>query len=356
MRDPTPGPVVVGILYPPEWYGDADGFAAAVREVEALDPQVQVVVETYVEPHDLRSARGKPGADRLHDQAPSLTDAQRAALARVDVALAIDLPFEVRDVAPRLQWVQAVGAGTGQLQSSGLAEAGIRLTTAAGANAVGIAEFALTRVLQEWKHLRALDALQDEHHWEPRYGRQLAGSTLGLLGLGAINSEVAARAAAFGLEVLATRRSATPGATAPNVDRVYPPGELHSMLATCDAVIAAVPETPETTGLMDEAAFAAMPAGSFFCNVGRGSLVDETAMIAALRSGHLRAAALDVASAEPLPPEDPLWDAPNLYLSPHSASAPAALFVNLHELFQENLGRFLAGEPLRNEVDLARGY
>jgi phosphoglycerate dehydrogenase-like enzyme len=356
MADPNPDALVVGILYPPAWYGDGERFAAALREIEALDPRVQVVAETYVERHDLRSARGKPGADRLHDQAPALTDAQRAALATLDVALAIDLPFDVRRVAPRLQWVQAVGAGTGQLQSSGLAEAGIRLTTAAGASAVGIAEFALARVLQEWKHFRALDALQQEHHWEPRYGRQLAGSTLGLLGLGAINSEVAARAAAFGLRVLTTRRSATPGATAPNVDRVYAPGELHSMLGECDAVVAAVPETPETTGLMDEAAFAAMPTGSFFCNVGRGSLVDEAALIAALRSGHLRAAALDVASVEPLPADDPLWDAPNFYLSPHSASSPAALFENLHELFLENLARFLAGEPLRNEVDLARGY
>jgi len=356
MPEPSSGPVVVGILYPPEWYGDADGFAAAVREVEALDPRLEVVVETYVEPHDLRSARGKPGGDQLHDEAPVLSDAQREALGQLDVALAIDLPFQVRDVAPRLQWVQAVGAGTGQLQSSGLAGAGIRLTAAAGANAVGIAEFALARVLQEWKHFRALDGLQVRHDWEPRYGRQLAGSTLGLLGLGAINSEVATRAAAFGLRVLATRRSATPGATAPNVDRVYPPGELHAMLAECDAVIAAVPETPETTGLIDEAAFAAMPAGCFFCNVGRGSLVDEPALIAALERGHLRAAAVDVASVEPLPPDHPLWDAPNLYLSPHSASSPAALFVNLHKLFQENLARFLAGEPLRNEVDLARGY
>jgi phosphoglycerate dehydrogenase-like enzyme len=356
MPDSSPGPLTVGVLYPPEWYGDAERFTAAVRDVEALDPRVEVVVETYVEPHDLRSARGKPGADRLADQAPTLTDAQRDALARLDVALAIDLPFRVRDVAPRLQWVQAVGAGTGQLQSAGLADAGIRLTTAAGANAVGIAEFALARVLQEWKHLRALDEQQAEHHWEPRYGRQLAGATLGLLGLGAINSEVASRAAAFGLRVLATRRSATPGATAPNVERVYPPAELHQMLTECDAVVAAVPETPETTGLMDEAAFAAMPPGSFFCNVGRGSLVDEPALIAALERGHLRAAALDVASVEPLPADDPLWDAPNLYLSPHSASSPAALFVNLHELFQENLARFLAGEPLRNEVDLTRGY
>ena len=349
-------PLVIGVLYPPAWYGDRAGFADALAALEAIDRRVEVVAETYVEPHDLRSARGKPGADAHRGEAPPLTDEQRAALARVHVALAIDLPFDVRSVAPNLAWVQAVGAGTGQLQSAGLAEHGIRLTTAAGANAVAIAEFALARVLQVWKRFREIDDAQRRHEWAPLYGEQIAGATLGLLGLGAINSAVAARAKAFGLRVLATRRSATPGATAPDIDELYPPDALHTMLGQCDAVIAAVPETAETTGLFDAAAFAAMPAGSVFCNVGRGSLVDESALVDALERGHLRAAALDVASTEPLPADSPLWDAPNLYLSPHSAAAPAALFANLHELFEDNLARYLSGEPLRNEVDMRRGY
>ena len=99
-----------------------------------------------------------------------------------------------------------------------------------------------------------------------------------------------------------------------------------------------------------------MKPGAFFCNVGRGTLLDEAALIDALQSGHLRGAALDVASLEPLPADHPLWDAPNLYLSYHCSSSPAALFVNLHRLWRDNLTRWLAGEPLRNEVDLARGY
>jgi phosphoglycerate dehydrogenase-like enzyme len=348
--------VVVGVLYPPEWYGDADGFAAEVGRIEAVDPRVEVVVETYDEPHDLRSARGKPGAEALRDQAPALTDTQRATLARLDVALAIDLPFDVAGVAPSLRWVQAVGAGTAQLQSAGLAAAGIRLSSAAGANAVGIAEFALARVLAHWKGFRGLDDAQTRHEWEPRFGRQLAGCTLGLLGLGAINSAVAARAHAFGMRVLATRRSAMPGMTAPHVDELFPTSDLHAMLGQCDVVVAAVPETPETRGLIDAAAIAAMKPGAFLVNVGRGSLLDEAALIDALERGHLGGAALDVVSVEPLPAEHPLWDVPNVYLSPHAATSPSALFVNLHELFLENLARYLAGEPLRNEVDLSRGY
>jgi phosphoglycerate dehydrogenase-like enzyme len=348
--------ITVGILYPPEWYRDDEGFRRAIARIESVDPRVRVIVETYVEPHALRSARGVEPPEALLDQAPSLTDAQRAAFAQIDVAVAIDLPFDVARVAPRLRWVQCVGAGTAQLQSAGLGEAGIRLTSGAGVNAVAIAEFAIARVLQHWKRFRTFDDLQERHAWEGVFGRQLAGATIGLIGLGNINAAVARRARAFDVRVLATRRSAEPGDTAPDVDVLYPVSDLHAMLAESDAVIAAVPETADTANLMDAAAFAAMKPGSFFVNVGRGSLVDEPALIAALESGHLSGAALDVASVEPLPPDHPLWDAPNLYLSPHAASAPDALFVNLTELFCENLARYLAGEPLRNEVDVSRGY
>jgi phosphoglycerate dehydrogenase-like enzyme len=347
--------VVVGVLYPTEWYRDDEGFAREIATLRSLSG-VDVVVETYVEPHELRSARGKPGAASLADKAPALTDGQRAAFGQIDVALAIDLPFDVAAVAPRLRWVQAVGAGTGQLQSAGLAGAGIRLTTAAGTSAVSMAEFVFARVLEDLKRLRDLDAAQARHQWEPLYGRQLSGRTMGLIGLGAINREVAVRAKALGLTVLATRRTAVPGSTAPDVDELYPPSELHTMLGQCDIVVAAVPETPETVALMNAEAFAAMRPGSFFCNVGRGSAVDEPALIDALSRGHLRAAALDVASVEPLPADRPLWDAPNLRLSPHCSTSPDALFANLHALFRDNLERFRSGHPLLNEVDLGRGY
>jgi phosphoglycerate dehydrogenase-like enzyme len=315
-----------------------------------------VIAEEYSEPHELRSARGKPGAPDARDRAPELTAVQKDVFAQLEVAVAIDLPYDVAVHAPNLRWVQSVGAGTGQLQSAGLADAGIRLTSSAGANAVGIAEFVLGRVLQHFKHFRALDAAQGRHDWQPVFGRQLAGTTLGLLGLGAINSAVAERARAFGMRVLATRRSATPGASEPGIDELFGPSELPTMLGRCDVVVAAVPETPETTGMMDATAFAAMRQGALFVNVGRGSLVDEPALIDALERGHLGGAALDVASIEPLPADHPLWDAPNLMLSPHTAASPGALFVNLHALFKEQLVRYLRGEPLLNEVDLARGY
>jgi phosphoglycerate dehydrogenase-like enzyme len=344
--------VVVGLLYPQWWYGDADAFATEVAAIEALDPRVRVVVEEYEEGQHLRTLRGTPPYEAARAEAPQLTAAQTAAFDDVEVVVAIDLPFDVVDVAPNLKWVQGVGAGSAQLQSAGLADSGIRLTNAAGANATGIAEFAMGRLIAEWKHFRELQARQDDHNWEPVFGSELAGCTLGLIGFGAIASNVARRAKAFDMEVLATRRSWTPGATAGNVDELFPTERLHEMLGRCDAVISAVPETPETTGLMDETAFSAMKPGAWFCNVGRGTLVDEPALIAALESGQLRGAALDVASREPLPPEDPLWDAPNLYMSFHCSTAPGRLFTNLHALFLENLRSYLAGGSLNNEVDL----
>jgi phosphoglycerate dehydrogenase-like enzyme len=349
--------VVVGILYPAEWFGTPEALAEEIARIEAVDPRIEVVVERYDEPHELRSARGKPGAPDLRDRAPALTDAQRAAFERIDAAIVIDLPYDVRDVAPRLRWVQAVGAGTGQLQSAGLDEAGIALTSNAGSNSLAIGEFVIARILQHWKRFPEIEAAQRNHEWnQTLYGRELKDCTLGLIGLGHINAIVAERAQAFGMHVLATRRSGGPGATAPNVDEVLPTSELHAMLGRADVVAAAVPETPETIGLMDAAAFSAMKPGAFFCNVGRGSLVDEKALIGALETGHLAGAALDVASQEPLPADHPLWDAPNLFLSPHVSTSPAALFPNVHLMFRTNLERFLAGEPLTNVVDASRGY
>jgi phosphoglycerate dehydrogenase-like enzyme len=353
MSDDT---ITVGVLYPPAWYRDDEAFRASLDRIAAVDPRVRVVAECYVEDHELRSVRVGDEAHAHRHKAPELTDAQREALAAIDVAVAIDLPFDVATHAPNLRWVQCVGAGTAQLQSAGLADADIRLTSGAGVNAIAIAEFAVARVLQHWKRFRQFDELQAAHDWGSLFGRQLAGATVGLIGLGNINAAVAARLQAFDVRVLATRRSATPGATAPDVDGLYPTTELHAMLAQCDAVICAVPETSATAQLMDRAAFAAMKPRGFFVNVGRGSLVDEVALVEALESGHLAGAALDVASQEPLPADHFLWNAPNLYLSPHASSAPDALFVNLTELFCANLARYLAGEDLLNEVDVAAGY
>jgi phosphoglycerate dehydrogenase-like enzyme len=336
--------LVVGVLYPPDWNSAFDDDLDRLR---ALDPSIEVVAEPYSEPFEVRTGRGVPPYDDIMQLMPALSDAQRDALGRIDCCLAIDLPFDVAAVAPNLRWVQGVGAGIAQLQSAGLHEAGIRLTNGSGLTSVAIAEFVWTRILGEYKRTRELDAVQANADWTAVFGEQLAGKTIALIGFGPINQSVAALARAFGLRVLCLRRSA---AADPLIDEVFGPDGLHSMLGQADITVGAVPESAATENLMDAGAFAAMPDRAMFVNVGRGTLVDENALVDALTTGHLRAAAIDVARVEPLPADSPLWQAPNIYMSAHCSTDPTKLFENLHRLFEDNVRRFIAGEPLRNEV------
>jgi phosphoglycerate dehydrogenase-like enzyme len=360
MTAPAYGPqdtITVGITYPEAWeVRPRAELDADLELLRRLDPRIAITEVRYEDPPDLRVARGAPPYDGLREQAPALTPEQREAFAAVDVVLAQDLPFDISDVAPRLRMVQGLGAGVGQLVSAGLGDAGIRLATAAGVSAVSISEFAIGLLLRAWKRFDEIADLQRQGLWQPTFGRELAGSTVAVLGLGAIGSELARRLDALDVEVLAVRRSFQPGMTAPHVAELFGPGDLATVLGRADAVFAAVPETPDTVGTMDAAAFAAMRPGSFFCNVGRGSFVVEDALVDALERGHLGAAALDVVHTEPLPPESPLWTTPNLVITPHSAASDQRYFRNLYRLFRENIAHLLADEPLRNEVDLTRGY
>ena len=344
--------MVIGVLYPEEWEArprsELDEDLAALR---AISDRIEVVEVRYVESAELRTRRGSSPWTDLSHLSPDLTPAQRAAFARMEVALAQDLPFDVASVAPNLRWVQCVGAGVSQLLSAGLAESGIRLTSAAGVNGVSISEFVVARLLQIWKRLPEIDALGSRHVWEPAYGREVAGSTLGVIGLGGIGRQVARRGHGLGMRVLAVRRTAQPGSTDPDVDALLPPDRLHELLGQSDAVVAAVPEYAGTVGLFGSAEFAAMRPESIFVNVGRGSAVDEGALVEALNSGHLRAAVIDVAAAEPLPAESPLWGVPNLYISAHCSTSPDRFWSNLYTLFRDNVRRYLEGAPLLNEME-----
>jgi phosphoglycerate dehydrogenase-like enzyme len=356
LSHPERTPVVVAVMYPTDWeQRPREQLDADLQLLMAIDPRIEVLEVRYLDPPELRTRRGADPTEDLRHLAPELNDDQRQALARAEVVVAMDLPFDVDRLAPGLRWVQGMGAGVSQLASAGLADAGIRLTTAAGVNAVSISEFVIARLLQMWKRLPEIDAEAARHRWQPTYGREIAGLTLGVAGLGAIGREVARRGRALGLSVLAQRRSARPGDSDPDVDELFGLGGLPELLRRSDAVVAAMPETADTVDLFDAKMFAEMRPGALFVNVGRGSAVVEPALIEALQSGHLGGAAIDVARAEPLPADSPLWQAPNLLISPHSATAPQRFWSNLHELFRDNLERYLRGEPLRNEVDARVG-
>jgi phosphoglycerate dehydrogenase-like enzyme len=345
-------PIEVLVAYPMGWETrPAVEVERDVALLRAMDPRIQVTIEEYVETGALRIMRGQPPLNEARRQAPAVSRQQAEALAKAEVMLTLDIPFDTDQWAPHLKWVQAVGAGVGQLQSGGLDKIGAVLTTSAGVASAPIAEFVLARLLAEWKLFPALERLQKAQDWTPTYGRNLAGSTIGIVGFGAIGAAVATRAKALGMRVLANRR--TSGASHPAVEKFYSADDLPGLLGECDAVVLCAPETPETRGMFDSTVFAAMKRGAYFCNVARGSLVDEPALIAALTSGQLCAASIDVATVEPLPPGDPLWTAPNLAISPHSAASVEKYFQNVWQLFRENMQRYLAGEELVNRISNA---
>lgn len=343
--------ISIGIMYPREWeQRDATLLEADLDLIRAIDDRIEIIDTRYQDPDELRTRRGSdPGAD-FRSEAPELTPEQIQAFSRVEMVIAQDLPFDVASMAPNLRWVQGMGAGVSQLESAGLQDAGIALTSAAGVNAVSIAEFVFARILQVWKRLPEIDALQADRDWTPTYGKEVRGTTLGVVGLGAIGRQVARLARGFGMRVVAARSTASLGDSDPDVDELWPATHLHEVLSCSDVVVSAVPESPETIDLFGVEEFEYMRPGSIFCNVGRGSAVVTDALVDALNSGHIRAGVLDVVRNEPLATDDPLWSVPGLLISPHSATSPDRFWENLYDLFRDNLRNYLAGRQLRNVV------
>ena len=286
----------------------------------------------------------------LRDRTPDdLSPDETMMLADVEVAFILDMPDYIFDAFPNLRWIHSLKTGHDHIPLDELRRRGIRLTNGAGTAATEIAEFVIARILEHWKRLPQMAAQQVEHRWHPAFGRALSESNIVLVGYGPINREVARLLEPFDVNLTAVRRSAaTPSA---GVARTVSFDEMDSVLAGADAVVAAVPSNADTTGLFDAHRFEAMKRGCFFVNVGRGTAVVEADLIAALDSGHLGGAALDVTSVEPLPADDPLWASP-ARISPHSSATLANTMRRVHDLFVRNVGHYVAGRSLENEVEL----
>jgi len=329
----------------------AEHYQERVRRIDArLEP-----VGLPVDPGNQEWVRLSPAEP--HPEPPAwaetVADERRAALADAEVLIALHVPRDLMQLAPKLRWVQGVGAGVEQFAAAGVPRDRVAMTNASGLSAGSMAEFVIGRLLQVWKRFREIEEHQRASRYEQTYGRTFRGSTVGIVGLGHIGCEVAKRAAALGARVIGNKRSAPSEEEARLVDRVFGPNDLHELLSECDAVVVAAPATPQTHHLIDASALAAMRPGATLVNVARGSLVDESALLDALHSGHLGAAALDVFDAEPLPPDSPLWKAPNVYASAHSSVSVDRYMDDVFDLFEENLRRYVAGDPLRNAVDMA---
>lgn len=276
--------------------------------------------------------------------------------------------------APNLRWVQSYLSGVEKLINAPLfAETEAALTTISGANASQVAEHALTMLLALGHHLPKFIDLQRQKQWLQEKGKnyiptELRDSTVGIVGYGSIGRQVGKLVQAFGAQVLATKRDlktlpddgyqeealGDPQGTA--FTRLYPPQALRSMFKDCDFVVVAVPLTDETAHSIGEEQLQAMKPSSFLVDVSRGGVVDMEALDLALREGWIAGAAMDVFSQEPLPENHPLWDAPNLIITPHVAGFSPAYNQRANQMFIDNLNRYLAGEPLLNRVDFSRGY
>ncbi len=258
-----------------------------------------------------------------------------------------DLPRSAEDIATatRLKWVQTTSTGVGQqVRALGLQNSEVLITTARGVHAGPLAEFVIMALLAHWRGLGHLDREQRAHRWTRYCGEEVAGRTILLVGAGDLARGVAKVARALDMRVVAIARdpakSRDHGAL---FDEILPRQELYRALARADATVVTVPHTTDTERMIDGAAFAAMRKRSAFVNIARGQVVDEGALIANLRDGHIGFAALDVASVEPLPPDSPLWDMPNVLISPHSASTVASENAKITEIFCHNLAAYLDG-------------
>ena len=286
-------------------------------------------------------------------------DTLRRLLPEADVAFT---PFVDRDVfasASRLRWVQSPAVGVGSLMFPELLASPVVITSARGIRARSIAEHVLGVTIALARAMPAALRAQTAHRWAQEEleteARTLQGQRMGIVGLGAIGLELVKIAAPFGFRISAIRRRA--GEPPPDgVEAVWTPDRLPDLLSQSDVVVLAAPHTPETKRLIGRAQLDRMKRGALLVNIARGKLVDDEAVIDALRDGRLGGAALDVFSQEPLDPSSPYWDLPNVIITPHTSGAMQDYWTPLVALFSDNLRRFEKGEPLLNVVDKVAGY
>jgi phosphoglycerate dehydrogenase-like enzyme len=264
------------------------------------------------------------------------------------------------DVAKELHWIQALSVGVERcVVLPGLTERGIVLTNMQRTSGVPIADTAIAMTMALMRGLPQFGRQQVAGRWADDQAdlplmREVSGSTLLLVGLGGIGTEVGRRAHGLGMRVIAIRNSSREGPEF--VDKVGLSSELLAYAAQADVVVNSVPLTPDTTGVFNAEFFAAMKPKSYFISVGRGGSTVTADLIAALGSGHLAGAGLDVTDPEPLPADSALWAMPNVIITPHVASISDAQNQRYWILAAENLRRYVAGEPMLNVVDIERGY
>jgi D-2-hydroxyacid dehydrogenase (NADP+) len=318
-----------------------DGESIAL--IQAVDPRVRILDCSAL------ASRTAPEGDARQEVL--------ARLAETEIILGQNrLAPEYFDAAPRLKWFQAVNAGIDRMDRLGLLKRGFTVTTAAGLASASIAEYVMGSIIMLAKAMNHYGRAQADHRWQFKQSAELSGKTCGIIGLGAIGRDTARRARAFNMRIVASRRTVEAGASDPDCDLLLPYSELPRLLRESDYVVVAVPLTAETKHLLGPAEFAAMKPTASVINVARGEVVDQEALIAALRDGTIAGAALDVTDPEPLPADHALWDFENVIITPHTSGAVENYGQKAAALFADNLRRYLANEPLKNVAKPDLGY
>lgn len=343
----------------------------------SANEKLKVLITSYLDPSLVETIREKvpeveviyrldllykPRHATDHTSVPSRTPEQenewKELLATADVLFDFDHSHmdDLPELAHNLKWIQATSAGIGQfVRSKRYAErTNWIFTTASGVHVRPLAEFVTMSMLIFAKDYFRVEKQQAGKVWTYFTANELRDYTLGILGLGKIGREIARIAKTFDMRVVGTRRN--PEQLTPNVDEVYPPSELFKVLRQSNFLCICTPHTDETAGMIGAREIAELPDRAVLINISRGAVVDEPALVEALRSGKLYGASLDVFAKEPLPPESPLWTMPHVIVSPHSASNSFNENRRIVELFCENLKRYTSGRPLVNVLDVKKLY
>ncbi|HEX6589591.1 MAG TPA: D-2-hydroxyacid dehydrogenase [Longimicrobiales bacterium] len=304
-------------------------------------------------------ARTSGRGDGVSDASPEAVEAVRDA----EIYCGYGAPESIIRAGDCLRWVHSGTAGVSGAITGTLRESGVVFTNSAGVHAPAVAETAIGMMLHFARGFDVAVRAQAAAEWRvapfestPGVVRELAGATLGIFGYGGIGRETARRAAALGMNVVALRRRGGGPVADPHATVLTGRAGFDRLLAESDYLLLSAPETRETRGVIGAAALEQMKRGAVLINVARGTLVQEEALLRALRDGALRGAALDVFATEPLPPSSSFWRLPNVLITPHVSSFTARFWEREGDLLLENLRRYLKGQPLRNVVDVVAGY
>lgn len=337
--------------------------AEYAEQIRAVDPErVNLIYEPdffpplrYVADH-----RGVEGARKTPEQDQQWLEYLKQADVLWDFPNRLVYGRAGLDIMPNVKWVQTTSSGVGTLiVKLGLQDSDLLVTTARGVHAGPLSEFVMLGVLMHFKRLAYLKQEQKKHSWVRYCGDDLDGKTLAVIGVGEVGQRVAQVVRFMGMRLIGMKALMDEATSSQlGFERMYAPDELHEMLSKADVVVMCVPHTPQTERMIDQAAFAAMKDGVVFVNISRGQTVDEPQLINALQSGKIGSAVLDVAATEPLPEESPLWDMPNVLISPHSASTVASENAKIANIFCHNLRCYLDGniEGMKNMLNKARMY